>query len=546
MRESSLAEFADKKRIGYEPMRDRYSGLFDNTRIGFLRDNATGIINRKTHITENIIKEWQEGPEIGKNIWGPVKKLLTPSDVDRISQKPLELYEDGVALTWAAIQPVLPREASVANAQLRDVLQHVYFGQYCREFGLVGLVSIPNITRDFRIPTDKAYDYRVLRSFLDVFYLSDLLLDGSADLILEFRRRSGFISFIDAYVGAARKLVKLSKNELEIKYYADRARRATKYEWNTVPRLKGNLFDLSPVQIFEMDHAFQEAADVISAHLDLERRAADFGEKDKGSEKQNGKIAVMSRSRSQLVIFVALEEELKVLVDSWGLTRYSDEIAASGLVGETPVEIICPLNMGRVSAGIAVTDYLAKRSEDIPKLIMIVGIAGGFEENESKVGHIVCVTDCVDLGIRKVRDVEDGGTSHNFRRKDYRMATVFQRTLNAFNRDEWAIEACSLGWDDDRRPAIRFGAMASADEVVSSDDWRNQMLKAAEKLLGVEMEAGGVCAAAEVYNVKFAMLRAISDLADPAKADDKWRRLGVATIANLIEKLPLKYMLSKF
>jgi nucleoside phosphorylase len=65
-----------------------------------------------------------------------------------------------------------------------------------------------------------------------------------------------------------------------------------------------------------------------------------------------------------------------------------------------------------------------------------------------------------------------------------------------------------------------------------------QLLSTNDKLLGVEMEAGGVCAAAEKYSVKVCMLRAVSDNADPSKGDDKWRTIGMKALARLLAKLP--------
>jgi len=167
MRESSLEEFAEKKRIGYEPMRDRYSGLFNDTRIGFLGENATGIIGRRSHITERILEDWREGPESGHRIWKPVKGILVSAHVDLVAKVPVELSERGTALTWAAIAPHLPREAGAASTELRDVLQHIYFRQYCSEFKLVVLTEIPHIIRDFLLPHDSlVYSYRRLSVFL--------------------------------------------------------------------------------------------------------------------------------------------------------------------------------------------------------------------------------------------------------------------------------------------------------------------------------------------------------------------------------------------
>ncbi len=53
------------------------------------------------------------------------------------------------------------------------------------------------------------------------------------------------------------------------------------------------------------------------------------------------------------------------------------------------------------------------------------------------------------------------------------------------------------------------------------------------------MEAGGVCAAAEVFKVPVALVRTVSDVADPAKKDDKWRGIGMKTLASLLQCIKL-------
>lgn len=537
MRESSLAEFAEKKRIGYELMRDRYSGLFSDTRIGLLGQWSTGIIGRRSHITDNILTGWQGGPESGSKVWKPVKDILRPTEVDLVANVPVELYDRGIALTWSAIEPKMAPEAHAADTELRDALQHIYFQQYCAEFKLTVLRDIPHIQRNFLLPRDRAYSYTRLRAFLDAFDLGESVLDSPADLIVDLRRRPGFIAFMDAYAC----LAEISTTNTDLKFHAGRARSATKYDWSTIAARKARLFDLNPFEVLELDDVLREAADVLVTEHGLARRdepVADLGPKSKPSTRR---ITPMPRSEADLVFFVALGEELDVLADQLDLQKNTGTPEASGAISGVPVEVICPHTMGRVEAAIAMTDYLAKRTSK-PKLVMIVGIAGGFPETDSKEGHIVCVTKAVDLAIRKVVDEEEGA-SPNFRREDYRMSDALSRVIRAFDTRSWSNEACDLGWPDDRRPSIHYGLMASADEVISSNEWRARMLDADDKLLGIEMEAGGVCAAAERARVPYCMLRAISDQADPSKADNEWRKLGMQTIAHLLQRLPLEEVL---
>jgi nucleoside phosphorylase len=87
--------------------------------------------------------------------------------------------------------------------------------------------------------------------------------------------------------------------------------------------------------------------------------------------------------------------------------------------------------------------------------------------------------------------------------------------------------------------------MTSLDEIVSSEEWVDQLCTVEPKLLGVEMEAGGVCAAAASFGMKVAVLRSISDLSDPAKTDDIWRVRALKTSANLLEHLQWNEILNE-
>jgi nucleoside phosphorylase len=176
--------------------------------------------------------------------------------------------------------------------------------------------------------------------------------------------------------------------------------------------------------------------------------------------------------------------------------------------------------------------------------VLVVGLAGGFAESASVPGHIIIATKVVDLAMRKVVDEESGATTH-FRPENHQMHSQLMKQIlsDDFDQDDWKAEACrKFDWPSDRRPSLHTGPLASADEVVASDEWRKNILTGKggdPKLLGVEMEAGGVCAAAAAHGVPVSMLRVISDHADPAKADDHWRKLGMRTLADLLQNITL-------
>ncbi|USU08827.1 hypothetical protein NF700_17510 [Sphingomonadaceae bacterium OTU29MARTA1] len=534
MRENSLADFAEKKRVGYEPMRNRYSGLFDDTRIEFLGRHATGIIRRKSHITDGILKDWSSGAEVGKRIWLPSKQLLTASTIDLIAKIPGILDDRGVAVTWEAISPELPEEARPAKDPLRNTLQHIYFGQYCREFKLVAVTTLPYIVHDFRITSEPGYNYRWLTKFLDVFGVRSLLIDAPASFIVTMRRETGFIAFIDAFVALSRQI----KTETDLVFHAARVRRTVGYAWESLDARKLSFYDLSSLEISELASALEEAAAQLTLSFGLTARAT--------PAVVNPALVVSQQTMSaepDLVLFVALEEELAVLAKALGLTKTASTPEAVGTIDKIKVAVICPRAMGRVAAAVSMTSYLAKRLSR-PKLILIVGIAGGFPENKTVQGHIIIADKVVDLAMRKVGD-STSGAEPNFRREEYPLLDqIKNQTLSDdFDTHSWSSRvAAELEWQSDRRPSLHYGSIGSADEVVASNEWRAQFLsgKGGEpKLLGVEMEAGGVCAAARRFKVPVSMLRVVSDQADPAKTDDQWRKLGMKTLADLIASISI-------
>lgn len=535
MRESNLAEFAEKKRIGYEPMRDRYSGLFNDTRIGFLGETATGIVKRKVHITERILRDWSGGPEEGKTFWNPAKKLLLPADIDRIAKIPLTLDERNIALTWAAIAPELPPEAAMAKTELRDTLQHIYFKLYCDEFHLIGLTDIPHVIHNFRIPSDAlTYSYRRLGVFLDIFELRDILFDAPADLIVALRKQPGFIGLLDAYVGLAHNC----RTDTDLKFFAGQARQSIKFGWETLGDRRLSIYEGSDIEISEIGSVMAE----IAAHLTIAHGLPTRGDVKKPGRKKQEPLRIMS-AEPDLVLYVALEEELDVLAKCLGLKKSASTPEAEGDVDGVAIAVICPRKMGRVAAAVSMTAYLSRRKTR-PKLVLVVGLAGGFVESKSMPGHIIIATKVVDLAMRKVVDEESGAATH-FRPESHAMHDQLMKQIlsDEFNDDDWKAEACKkFDWPGDRRPSLHYGPLASADEVVASDEWRRNILNGKggdPKLLGVEMEAGGVCAAATAHGVPVSMLRVVSDQADPAKADDNWRKLGMQTLANLLQNISL-------
>jgi nucleoside phosphorylase len=535
IRESSLSEYAEKKRAEYYPMRNRYSGLFDDSRLEFLGRNAQGLIHRKAHISEGILAGWQQGADTEKRIWSSIRKDVDAKVIREIQQIPRDLHEEGTALTWSAIGPKLPIGAQRSSADLRNVLQYTYFKQYCAEFGLIVLSAIPYMIEEFYLPRKaNVYSYKRFSEYLDCFELTQILLEGRASFLMRVKKMPGFVSFVDAYA----QFAEFCKTDTDLTFQASIVAGESKFDWPSFAKRHRSLIqEPSDLESLELEHAFKQTADRFTERFGLEKRA--LSGKDPNKKTSSSKIEVISMP--DIVIFVALDEELEVLAKELNLKRSHLSPSATGVVGGTSIDVISPKEMGRVPAAVETAKYLESHRKALPSLIIIVGLAGGFPEQKSDRGHIICATTVVDLANRKVVDEESGTSSTKFRRRDFNLAQALQNVLSseAFGMKEWS-DSIIEDWPKDRRPSVHYGPLASVDEVVSSLDWRRKLLSAHDKLLGVEMEAGGVCAAAEKYGVKVCMLRAVSDNADPSKGDDKWRTIGMKALARLLAKLPFE------
>lgn len=394
------------------------------------------------------------------------------------------------------------------------------------------LCELPFARDEFGLPTERrAYSYYRFLQFLETFSLNSLFLRSSSLTLCEIKRKPGLIEFIDAYYG----LASLSGSRSDLLLRTGRARKASKFDWDAfVGRHQLLLSEPDGLAISELDDALSEAATILTVQNGLSRRAElSFPG---GQRKMKG---IEVNPMPDVLLYVALDEELTVLTQRLKLARHPRNPVATGMIGGTAVGIISARSMGRVPAAVAVANYLQSRKSSRPRLIVVVGLAGGFPEADTKAGHLLCAETVVDLASRKIQDIEEE-VQTKFRRKDFRLDDALNAILRSdkFDNAKWITRAMNNGWwPSDRKPSLHFGPVASVDEVIASCKWRKKLIAGTEKLLGVEMEAGGVCAAAESHGVAVAMIRAVSDNADPVKTDDQWRQRGMITIAELLDCL---------
>ena len=249
-----------------------------------------------------------------------------------------------------------------------------------------------------------------------------------------------------------------------------------------------------------------------------------------------------------IAIFVALQMEREVLINRWSLKDNYPILCWTGISRLTNFIVFGPDEPGRVRAAVSTMKFLQKFleiSDKLPDILIVLGIAGGFKNEGVNLGHVIVPKYVADLATRKVYD-ERENIRPEFRpvpyETDFRIGEFLK---SGFNKKSWEqFVILDAEWPEGLRPAINYETIASLDEVVTSEEWVKTLCKAWPKLAGVEMEAGGVCAAAKAFGINASVIRGVSDLADPLKSDNEWRRRAMKTIASIVESIDYDRILS--
>lgn len=171
------------------------------------------------------------------------------------------------------------------------------------------------------------------------------------------------------------------------------------------------------------------------------------------------------------------------------------------------VIVTSPTDMGPVHAAITASAATAHWK---PKHVVVVGIAGGLRD-EVSLGDVLVARSVADYSVGKIEAGVD-------REERWAMYPSDSALLNAAN-------AYATGWEaligeprpeGETEPARHAGVIASGGDVIASKDLISAYRKDMPKLIGVEMEGGGVAAALHNHPLRprFMMVRGVSDLAD--------------------------------
>lgn len=523
--------FLTRRRETYAPYSDDHADLYQDEIAAFVLKYAVAFKDRRGQSADSLIDLWSSGPD-NSPLWRPIEKLGLRA-ARRIAKIPELIHRSEAGIVWQGIQDRLTAADKVVEYDLQRILQSDFVESYCDEYGTDTLRELQYGWRDLRRTAGRGgyLSYRNFRSSLDPLGVREMVEMMAAESMMGIRTCRGYIEFLDKYRVLARDDGALRRIAADYgKRYRSKAKAiAVAVKGRSRP---GTDWALTGGELNEMDDILASIAASMPGPQNMAPHSSIAG------------VEEIRMRQKRIAIFVALDEERMVFERS-GLKLSKDQ-HPDHLVGEKDgvrIEVYCAHAMGRVNAAVATMEYLSL-AEVSPDLLIVTGLAGGFEAAKVSEGAVMIPEQVFDLALRKIKD----GESPEFRLEGYRTDRRLKEYLesNGFDRNGWATAAhIAAEWPEDRRPSIRHDPLTSVDEVVSSIEHADQLRTAFPKLAGVEMEAGGVFAAARKFDVDVAVIRAVSDKADPAKADNEWRRRAMKTIISLIEFIDLAKMLER-
>jgi nucleoside phosphorylase len=190
--------------------------------------------------------------------------------------------------------------------------------------------------------------------------------------------------------------------------------------------------------------------------------------------------------------------------------------------------VVVPLaNMGQQEAATATADATRRWK---PRFVLLVGIAGGLRAAGVDLGDVLIADQVANYELQKL--TSEGASIR------WRVNPVSKQLLLAarnFLGTDWMTWISALR-PSEGSPKRKIGVVCTGDKVIANklaEEYREVW----ERLIGVEMEAGGVACAAssQVHPPGFFMIRGVSDLADKDKdAPDtlRWREYACDVAAS--------------
>jgi nucleoside phosphorylase len=170
------------------------------------------------------------------------------------------------------------------------------------------------------------------------------------------------------------------------------------------------------------------------------------------------------------------------------------------------VIVVSPAGMGPIHAAVTATTAVERWQ---PRHVLVVGIAGGLKD-EVGLGDVMVAGAVADSTVGKVH--EDGRREERW--EGYPADAALLNAAGAY-RTGWE-PLVTAARPADGKPSRHVGMIVSGGDVVASKDLIAVYLGDMPKMIGVEMEGGGVAAALHHHVLRpgFLMIRGVSDLAD--------------------------------
>lgn len=239
------------------------------------------------------------------------------------------------------------------------------------------------------------------------------------------------------------------------------------------------------------------------------------------------------------VIVTALQEELQPLLDLLPEHRRLDkEFNETHTYYEANIEseredkityriiLTCMVGMGPTNAAIKAAAIMKWK----PKTVLLVGICGGIK-GETDLGDVLIGDQIADYTLGKI--AED--TSRTIRWRGYPAdANLLDSANNLINGWQFLIKTPRP--KKGSSPKRKLGTIVSGGDVITCADILTEYKRQWPKLLGVEMEGGGLAAALDANSRRpgLLMIKAVSDHADKFKNSRKtstWRSYACSAAA---------------
>lgn len=169
------------------------------------------------------------------------------------------------------------------------------------------------------------------------------------------------------------------------------------------------------------------------------------------------------------------------------------------------------LRTASTSAAVVATQVLVHWR---PRLLLLVGGAGGFSASGVRNGDVLVATMIADFELQKLTDI-----GSEVRWRTHSVSPLALQSAQRVAAGPW--------WPDSRRhphplsdtPRVRFGPVLSGEKVIAGSRQIDKLLGWRNDAIGVEMEGAGIATAAHHEKCEFLMVRGVVDLADENKSD---------------------------